>query len=219
MFEAVKNDLTELSSVVKTEASNAAHALEHSLSLNEPDSTVGVMKKSFSTFLGQVSEALVPSMEEDEDTEAVMITHDGQVTLTGFYKHLAELQSNDKTYLEEPVHELRENYHRWLEVIDQEQFTESRLARHLTSSTILNEMYLTLVPEKVAHMEFWKRYLFKKALLEDAHAHAEMAERKAKSEIDSTDTVIPDSNILVQTEQPRRMSGGKVIEKCLLNHF
>uniref|UniRef100_A0A182JW41 BSD domain-containing protein n=1 Tax=Anopheles christyi TaxID=43041 RepID=A0A182JW41_9DIPT len=203
VLEAVKNDLTELTTVVKTEASSASEALGRSFHLGEPDSAVGAMKKSFSSFLGQVTEALVPSLEEDEETEAVLITADGTLTLTGFYKHLAELQANSDTYLEEPADELREKYKRWMEVVEQEQFTEPRLAKHLGSSTILNEKYVTLVPAKVAHMNFWKRYLFKKALLEDAHANAELAERKAKAALNSTETCAPNKTI-VQTDQPRR---------------
>lgn len=203
VLEAVKNDLTELTTVVKTEATSATEALGRSLSLTEPDSTVGAMKKSFSSFLGQVTEALVPSLEEEEEGEEVLITEEGAETLTGFYKHLAELQSMDGTYLEEPADELSEKYKRWMEVVEQEQFTEPRLARHLASSTILNEQYVTLVPGKVAHMDFWKRYLFKKALLEDAIANAEIAERKAKAAVASSETVAP-NKVIVQTDQPKR---------------
>ncbi|KAL9692250.1 hypothetical protein quinque_015958 [Culex quinquefasciatus] len=109
----------------------------------------------------------------------------------------------DTTYLEEPADELSEKYKRWMEVVEQEQFTEPRLARHLASSTILNEQYVALVPAKVAHMDFWKRYLFKKALLEDAIANAEQAERKAKAAVASTETVTP-ATVIVQTDQPKR---------------
>lgn len=203
VLEAVKNDLTELSTVVKTEATSATEALGRSLSLNEPDSTVGAMKKSFSTFLGQVTEALVPTLDEEEEGEDVLITHEGTEELNGFYKHLAELQSMEGTYLEEPSDELSEKYKRWMEVVEQEQFTEPRLARHLASSTILNEQYTALVPGKVAHMDFWKRYLFKKALLEDAIANAEMAEKKAKAAVVSDETVTP-NKVIVQTDQPKR---------------
>lgn len=202
VLEAVKNDLTELTTAVKTEATSASEALGRSLSLNEPDSTVGAMKKSFSTFLGQVTEALVPTLDEEEEGEDVLITHEGTEELNGFYKHLAELQSMEGTYLEEPSDELSEKYKRWMEVVEQEQFTEPRLARHLVSSTILNEQYTALVPSKVAHMDFWKRYLFKKALLEDAIANAEMAERKAKAAVVSNETVAPDV-VIVQTDQPK----------------
>lgn len=210
VLEAVKNDLTELTTVVKLEATSATEALGRSLSLNEPDSTVGAMKKSFSTFLGQVTEALVPTLDEEEEGEDVLITHEGSEELHGFYKHLAELQSMEGTYLEEPSDELSEKYKRWMEVVEQEQFTEPRLARHLASSTILNEQYIALVPSKVAHMDFWKRYLFKKALLEDAIANAELAEKKAKAAVVSNETVAP-NKVIVQTDQPKRAIEEEII--------
>lgn len=194
VLEAVKKDLDELSTVVKEEAAAASEVL----GFNESESTVGAMKKSFSTFLGQMSEVLVPPME-DEEAEPMMITKDGLVALTGFAKHLAELQINDATYLNEPDAMLASQYQRWLEVIEQDQFTEPRLTKQLTTSQILNDKYLALVPTKVAHMDFWKRYLFKKALLEDAVANAEAAAKKAEQE---TDTVVPDK-IIIQTEQPK----------------
>ncbi|XP_059622277.1 BSD domain-containing protein 1-A-like [Phlebotomus argentipes] len=202
VLEAVKKDLDELSTAVRTEASNAGAAIAGSLKFDEPDSTANTVKKSLSSFLGQVSEALIPSIEEEE-TEAVLITNSGAVTLTGFQKHLAELQANDDTYLTEPSDDLAEKYQRWLQVVEQDQFTEQRLAKHLTSSQILNDKYLSLVPDSVPHMEFWKRYLFRRALLEDALANAEKAERRAKQEQNSANTVSPEVTV-IQTEQPKK---------------
>ncbi|XP_055704806.1 BSD domain-containing protein 1-A-like [Phlebotomus papatasi] len=204
VLEAVKKDLDELSTAVRTEASNAGAAIAGTLKLDEPDSTANTVKKSLSSFLGQVSEVLIPSIEDDE-TEAVLITNNGTVTLTGFQKHLAELQANEDTYVTEPSDDLVEKYQRWLQVVEQDQFTEQRLAKHLTSSQILNEKYLSLVPDSVPHMEFWKRYLFRRALLEDALANAEKAERRAKQEQTTEDTVSPDITV-IQTEQPKKSS-------------
>lgn len=201
VLEAVKKDLGEISTAVKTEATNIAESLKID---DSEDSTASTVKKSLSSFFGQVTEALIPSMEEDE-SEAILITHDGIVTLTGFQKHLAELQANDDTYLVEPSSELDGKYRRWLEVIEQDQFTEPRLAKHLTLSQILHDKYTNLVPERIPHMEFWKRYLFKRALLEDALANADIAEKRAKeAEIDSTDPVSPNVAI-VETEQPKKI--------------
>lgn len=90
-------------------------AIGETLKLDEPESTANTVKKSLSSFFGQVSEALIPSLEDD-DTEAVLITTDGTITLTGFQKHLAELQLNDETYLKPPEAQLIENYNRWIEV-------------------------------------------------------------------------------------------------------
>lgn len=200
VFEAVKQDLNELSTAV----SNAGQAIGETLKLDEPESTASTVKKSLSSFFGQVTEALIPSLEDD-DTEAVLITTDGTITLTGFQKHLAELQLNDETYLKPPEAQLIENYNRWIEVTEQDQFTQNRLAKHLASSEILNEKYLSFVPDQVPHMEFWKRYLFKRAILEDALANAEIAERKARAEIDSTKPVSPRKpGSIIQTEQPKK---------------
>lgn len=163
----------------------------------------GSVKKSLSSFFGQVSEALAPTLDDD-DAEAVLITSDGAVTLTGFQKHLAELQSNEATYMAPPDSTLTENYQRWLEIVEQDQFTQNQLAKHLSSSEILNEKYLSLVPDKISHMEFWKRYLFKRALLEDALANAEIAERRAQAEVRSNKTISPKRSAeIIQTEQPK----------------
>lgn len=159
-----------------------------------------------------MTEALNPTMLEEDDAETVLITKEGIVTLTGFHKHLAEMQTNDDTYLVEPCDELLEKYQRWMEVVDQDQFTEPRLAKQLTSSQILNEKYESLVPGKVVHMQFWQRYLFKRALLEDALANAELAERRAKQEVNSTKPVSPRKQI-VQTSQPKKILKDEEMDK------
>lgn len=111
VFEAVKRDLDEISTAVRTEVSHAGTVLNDTLKLDEPESTASTVKKSLSSFFGQVSEALVPSIEDDE-SEAIIITSEGAITLTGFQKHLAELQANDATFLSPPDATLQENYQR-----------------------------------------------------------------------------------------------------------
>lgn len=111
VFEAVKRDLDEISTAVRTEVSHAGTVINDTLKLDEPESTANTVKKSLSSFFGQVSEALVPSIEDDE-SEAIIITSEGAVTLTGFQKHLAELQANDATFLSAPDATLQENYQR-----------------------------------------------------------------------------------------------------------
>lgn len=205
MLEAVKRDLDEISTAVRTEVNYAGSAIGETLRLDDQESTANTVKRSLSSFFGQVSEALVPTIEEDDDAEAILITKDGSVPLVGFQKHLAELQTNDATFLTEPDPTLLDNYLRWLEIVDQTQFTQNQLAKHLSSSDILNEKYLALVPDKVPHMEFWKRYLFRRALLEDALANAEIAERRARNEVRSTHTVSPKNTAaIIQTQQPKK---------------
>ena len=85
------------------------------------------------------------------------------LTLTAFFLHhqktLYELQKNDATFLIDPDSSLRKQYECWLEIIE-DQLTDERITKHLSSSKILNDQYLKLVPEKVSHIMFWKRCHF-----------------------------------------------------------
>lgn len=99
------------------------------------------ISSSISTFFGTVSDALIPQIDEDDVSEAILITNDDTIVLTGFTKYLAEMQANDETYLEEPskTAELAEKYRMWLEVVEQDQFTQQRVDKMLQQSQILNE--------------------------------------------------------------------------------
>lgn len=99
------------------------------------------MKQSLSSFFGSVTDALIPQLDDDDTTEAVLITSDDTVVLSGFSKHLAEMQNNDETYLEEPskTAELAEKYRMWLEIVEQDQFTQQRVNKMLESSQILSD--------------------------------------------------------------------------------
>jgi hypothetical protein len=151
VLEAVKNDLNEISSAV-AETFNTSSIDEEDLQYEKvpseqqhPDrpesSTVSFMKQSLSTFFVSVTDALIPQLDDDDTSEAVMITTDDTIVLTGFAKHLADLQNNDETYLEEPskTAELAEKYRMWLEIVEQDQFTQQRVDKMLETSQILNE--------------------------------------------------------------------------------
>lgn len=119
-MEAVKNDLNEIITTAVTESfqvsTNENDKVEsESVSDHQTqtisNSTVNSMKQSLSSFFGSVTDALMMT-QIDEEAEAVLITSDDTIVLTGFSKHLAELQSNDETYLQEPTKttELAEKY-------------------------------------------------------------------------------------------------------------
>lgn len=99
------------------------------------------LKQSLSSFFGSVTDALIPHIDEEDATEAVLITSDDTIVLTGFAKHLADLQNSDETYLEEPskTEDLAEKYRMWLEIVEQDQFTQQKVNKMLESSQILNE--------------------------------------------------------------------------------
>jgi hypothetical protein len=98
------------------------------------------VKHSLSSFFGSVTDALIPQIDEEDVSEAILITSDNK-NLTGFAVYLAKLQDDDETYLEEPSKntELAEKYRMWLEIVEQDQFTQQRVYKMLDSSQILNE--------------------------------------------------------------------------------
>ena len=51
----------------------------------------------------------------------------------------------------------------------------------------LHQQYESLVPEKISHLTFWKRYLFRKALLEDEESRKEIKKKKEKEQIDKVE--------------------------------
>lgn len=143
----MKADLNEITTAVTETFHIMDDQQEETLPLSRTDNipsesstAVNYMKQSISSFFGQVTDALIPQLDDD-DTEAVLISSSDAVTLTGYAKHLAELQANEETYLEEPskTDELAEKYRMWLEVVEQDQFTQQRISRMLESSQILNE--------------------------------------------------------------------------------
>lgn len=63
-----------------------------------------------------------------------------------------------------------------------DQLSADRLEKHLNSSIVLRKQYEELVPTKVSHPLFWKRYLFRKALLEDDIARQDAMEKREQKE-------------------------------------
>ncbi|XP_066260710.1 BSD domain-containing protein 1-like isoform X2 [Euwallacea similis] len=185
VLEFVKKDLEEFGTAVKNEASNvvssAGSAVEKTFNLESPDSTVNSVKRSFSSFLGQVNTALNPG-PDDEDTEVLIVENSETHQLNNLQRALYELQKTPETYMCDPDPSLKQQYECWLEILDGEQLSDDRIAKHVNSSEVLKKYYAKLVPEILEHQMFWKRYLFKKALLEDEVARKEMMEKRELKE-------------------------------------
>lgn len=154
VLEAVRNDLNEITTAV-TETLNLVPTEEEineemNKSQSETDSDAGSVNfthvkqsisSSISQFFGTVTDALIPQIDEDDASEAMLISNDETIVLSGFMKHLKELQENDETYLEEPskTAEHAEKYRMWLEIVEQDQFTQPRIEKLLQQSHVLNE--------------------------------------------------------------------------------
>ncbi|XP_019880520.1 BSD domain-containing protein 1 isoform X2 [Aethina tumida] len=190
VFDLVRTDLEEFGSVVKSEVngivSSTGSVVEKALKLDSPDSTASSMKRSFSSFLGQVNTVLNPS-PDDSDTEAILIVENSEtVTLTKLQQAVYQLQKDPVTYLADPDESLLKQFQCWLEIVD-DQLSSERIEKHLNSSSVLKNQYTQLVPDSVEHSIFWKRYLFKKALLEDDIARQEALEKREQKEKQMTE--------------------------------
>lgn len=184
VLEFVKKDLEEISTVVKSEASSVvnstANVLKDTLKLEEPNSRANSVKRSVSSFLGSVSSVLSP-LPDDDDQEAVVIKNDAPVPLSRFQAKLYRLITTPETFLLDVDESLLPQYNSWLEISD-DQLTTEKLTKQLVASPELHNQYETLVPEHVSHINFWKRFLFRKALLEDEESRLEIKEKKEKQQ-------------------------------------
>ncbi|KAI5731827.1 hypothetical protein M8J77_016716 [Diaphorina citri] len=184
VLEFVKKDFDELSTTVKTEATNVVQqtttVFRETLQLDKPESTASSMKKSVSTFLDQVSTVLNPS-PDDEDEEAVVIHGTDVVPLTRLQAQLYALSNDPDTYLKEIEPELLPRYEAWLELLEEQgnkQLSNEKLIKMLVNNPQLQDNFQNLVPNQLSHTLFWNRYLFRKAMLEDEDAKLQRKDKK-----------------------------------------
>ncbi|ERL88267.1 BSD domain-containing protein 1-A isoform X1 [Dendroctonus ponderosae] len=204
VLEFVKKDLEEFGTAVKNEAtsvvSSAGSVMEKTLSLESPDSTANTVKRSFSTFLGQMNTVLNPG-PDDEDTEILIVENSETHQLNKLQQALYELQKDPDTYLSDPAPQLRKQYECWLEILEPDQLSDERIAKQVNSSEVLKQHYAKLVPEVLEHQLFWKRYLFKKALLEDDLARQELQQRREQKEKEPRPTTKEDGEASMKWER------------------
>lgn len=176
VYSMVKKDLDEIGTAVKSEASHVYNTtstvLGKTLKLDEPESPANVMKKSFSTFMGQVSTVLNPE-PDDEDTEAILVTSGDTIALATYQRELEALQRVDATFL---VPVSGPEFEAWRSTLETDEsgavLGERAARRKLEAAPVLKEQYERLVPEAVEAGVFWERYLFRVALLHDRLAAA-----------------------------------------------
>lgn len=86
--------------------------------------------------------------------------------------------------------QLDKRYRAWLDWVksgDSSLLSNEKLTKILNDCTPLRENYQKLVPDYVSHANFWYRFLFRKALLEDEDAKQERRlkhEKHAAEKID-----------------------------------
>ncbi|GBP65848.1 BSD domain-containing protein 1 [Eumeta japonica] len=170
VYSMVKKDLDEIGTAVKCEASHVfnttSNVIGKTLKLDEPESPANVMKKSFSTFIGQVSTVLNPEPDDEDDTEVILSSGDTTM-LSTYKKELEALQRVDATFI---VPACSAEFDAWRSTLEGDAW--STAAKKLRASPLLKAQYERLVPDAVSHEDFWERYMFRVALLQDRLAAA-----------------------------------------------
>uniref|UniRef100_A0A0A9WID6 BSD domain-containing protein 1 n=1 Tax=Lygus hesperus TaxID=30085 RepID=A0A0A9WID6_LYGHE len=182
VLEFVKKDINEISTAVKNEATLIAKDVKESLQLDKEDSTANTVKKSLSSFFEGLSEVLVPPVEDDSSYVPVIVKDGEPVQLTPLQLKFHQLISNDATFTEDVSEDQKEQFAAWLEVSQDSLTNVERLTNRLANNQILHDKYTTLVPEHVSHSEFWQRYLYRRALLEDQEAEEDRKRKKSETE-------------------------------------
>ncbi|XP_072947907.1 BSD domain-containing protein 1-like isoform X2 [Epargyreus clarus] len=212
VYSMVKKDLDEIGTAVKSEASHVlsstSNVIGKTLKLDVPESPANVMKKSLSSFIGQVSTVLNPEPDDEDDTEVILSSGDTTM-LSTYKKELEALQRVDATYIVPAYSPEFEAWRSSLEATDTV-ITPTSAVRKLETNPVLKAQYEKLVPDAVAHEEFWERYLFRVALLQDRLA---AAARKQPVEETTADPVLahlpmqtPSSPIIEQS--PKKVLSG-----------
>uniref|UniRef100_T1IYQ7 BSD domain-containing protein n=1 Tax=Strigamia maritima TaxID=126957 RepID=T1IYQ7_STRMM len=169
VLEFMKRDLDEFTQVVshetKSYVSTAAEALKGTLNARSDDtqddesaSTVNKVKRSVSSFLGSVSNALASEIE-NEESELCVIQNSEPVIMDRVQVQLYSLQANPKTYLEDPDGNLKD-YEEWLSKFDLE-VKQDELADLMANNAQVQKLYTKVVPSSVSHVVFWHRYFYK----------------------------------------------------------
>ncbi|XP_045540454.1 BSD domain-containing protein 1 [Papilio machaon] len=209
VYSMVKKDLDEIGTAVKCEASHVfsstSNALGKTFKFDEPESTANAVKKSFSTFIEQFNIVLNPEPDDEDDTEVILSSGDTTM-LSTYKKELEALQRVDATYIV-PVDSAE--FEAWRESTENDTpglILPHTAVKRLEANPILKEQYVKLVPDAVSFNEFWERYLFRVALLQDRLA---AASRKQPVESVTADPVL--ANLPLQTpiqQSPKKVLSG-----------
>ncbi|XP_072913514.1 BSD domain-containing protein 1-like isoform X1 [Hemitrygon akajei] len=187
--ELLKCDLAEFRQVIQndTVSTIAATALAFKEKLNVEESSEGChsVSKGLSSFLGAISEAFAPVVEESH-TPHVSTVKDIQLKIGDSYDgvkvRLCNLQADPATYCAKPD----EQYNVWMSGfnLESEKFTISKL---LVDRTEIRDLYTKLVPSEVAHNDFWCRYFYRVHQLHQEEARRTALKERAEQTVNSED--------------------------------
>uniref|UniRef100_A0A7N6B5T1 BSD domain-containing protein n=1 Tax=Anabas testudineus TaxID=64144 RepID=A0A7N6B5T1_ANATE len=183
-LEFLKRDLTEFSTVVQHDTTCSivatATALRNKLAVEGSTETTEKVKKSFSSFLGVITDTLAPPPDKTIDCDVITLvaTPAGTTEVYDSSKaRLYSLQADPATYCNEPDGPL-EQFDNWLSSFSLED-KKGEISELLVNSPSIRALYTKMVPAAVAHSEFWQRYFYKVFQLEQEEARRVALKQRA----------------------------------------
>lgn len=206
VYGFVAKDLSEVSATASSAVGSTASTLKKSLEEFDEktdvfaDKAVDSVKKSVSSFWNYASGyANQMFVQDDLEAEAILVRGDNPVLLDRLQAQLHALASDPNTFESDPDPKDKSQWDEWTCDLDKRQGEISDL---MVNNPDIRQHYTAMVPEKVSHKIFWRRYFFKVHLIELQEAkrqalkkRAEQAQRESESGINWDDV-----DDLVQTE-------------------
>lgn len=163
-FNMVKRDLAEFSSVMQEDTVKAAAKVKEKLSQENANAAGEKVKQGVSHLLDGISKALV--IEPDDNYQTAHIVGGEAIVFDRSKARLHAVQIDPATYTTEPS---SERYQEWLSKTNLDD-VKGDISDILVSNVEVRALYTQLVPCTVSNIDFWRRYYFKRHLLEEDEA-------------------------------------------------
>jgi len=203
--EFMRRDMGEFAQAVKQDASkivnSTAEQLNINLNLEEAGEKTRIVTSQIGSFINKVVEKVAPQMPDDDEENLLVGTRKGVKTLDAYQTKIFHLQTNPETYLTGADDE--DEYKKFCENFSIDENKEE-LSGIMLDFKEVRSIYTKLVPDAVTHEDFWRRYFYKKSLIQKAEERrallAERVDKLNNSTQDLTWDVSDDEND--EKEQP-----------------
>jgi hypothetical protein len=136
------------------------------------------------SFLKSNDDAITNDEENKDKNKALSarVSETGTNSIQERYKQeLLALQSNQLTFLDEPPVSSKPDFSQWQSEFDAESY-KTRVSELLIENSSMRLLYAQLVPAQLSNNQFWSRYFYKVAQLDEEHRkRMKLLERVAES--------------------------------------
>jgi len=205
--EFMRRDMGEFAQAVKQDASkivnSTAEQLNINLNLEEAGEKTRIVTSQIGSFINKVVEKVAPQMPDDDEENLLVGTRKGVKTLDAYQAKIFHLQTNPETYLTGADDE--DEYKKFCENFSIDENKEE-LSGIMLDFKEVRSIYTKLVPDAVTHEDFWRRYFYKKSLIQKAEERrallAERVDKLNNSSQDLTWDVSDDENEEKEETEP-----------------